>query len=162
MQEEHLEQKGFYVGVGASVKAPVLNFVIDDTGITIAYYTGMPRHYDWNSMKSVRIDDEEKGPIIIECFHSDIHIWNYDDMSINMNLVKTLREKISYTSNIEKEQILEKRRKRNILIATIVSIVFLLSFVFGIIAGYNFLSLLTLGLGWVVVMVIILWIFKIY
>jgi len=154
MQEEHLEQKGFHVGIGESVKAPVQNFMIDDNGITITFYTGIPRsrHYDWDSMKSIRIEDEKNGPIIIESFDFDIHIWNYDDMDKNINLVQRVREKISPTSSIEKAQKHEKRFKKKILFFMAVFIGFLLIFVFSIISGLNFLPLLMLGFGWFVVM----------
>jgi hypothetical protein len=52
------------------------------------------KHLPWNIIKSVKIEDKNKGPLIIETSTDQISLWNFTNVDENSRIIKLIEEKI--------------------------------------------------------------------
>jgi hypothetical protein len=53
------------------------------------------RHIPWQTIKATKVQDENKGPIIVETSTGNICLWNPTSISENSGLIKLIKENIS-------------------------------------------------------------------
>jgi hypothetical protein len=73
-----------------------IHILADSSGIIL---DGFPswrsvKHLPWNIIKSVKIEDKNKGPLIIETSTDQISLWNFTNVDENSRIIKLIEEKI--------------------------------------------------------------------